>query len=112
MTTYRKSGDIRPPINATLTRPEDGSAVDISGSSAITIYARDPDGTLELTGATAAMVSDGTDGAVEYTVSSGDFAVSGEYDVEWEVDWDGAGDTERFPKKNYQTVKVSDELSV
>lgn len=110
-TRYRKSGDIRPPVDATLERPSESGVVDVSGASAITLYATDSGGTLELDGVSAAMTGDGTDGEVEYSVSSGDFAVDGEYDVEWEVDWDGAGDTERFPKKDYQTVHVTTELS-
>ena len=110
-TLYRKSGDVREPVDATLTRPDTSGAVDISSASAVTIYAQDPSGTLELNGVSATMTTDGTDGAVEYDVTSGDFEATGEYDVEWEVDWDGAGDTERFPKKNYQHVQVTAELA-
>jgi len=110
-TYYRKSGDVSPIIQATLTRPEESGAVDISGASGVSIYAKDDSGTLELNGATASLTGDGTDGEVEYDPSSGDFDVEGEYKIEWEVDWDGAGDVERFPKKDYQIVHVSAELA-
>jgi len=110
-TTYRKSGDIRPPLEATISRPEDSGPVDLTNASSVSVYARAPDGTMEITDA-AATIDDAANGAVSYSAGSGELAVAGEYQIEWKVYWAGDDtDSERFPKKNYQNAKVQTELS-
>jgi hypothetical protein len=110
-TTYRKAGDIRPPLEATITRPEESGDVDLTNADSVTLFATAPDGTLEIDNA-AATIETAADGTVSYAVGSNELDAEGEYTIEWKVYWSGDDtDSERFPKKNYQNTHVSAELS-
>ena len=105
-TQYRKADDTELPIPYTITRG--GTAVDLTDASTVSIYAEAPDGTMALNGV-AATIATAADGDVEYKPAAGELTQDGEHDVEWEVAWTD-GDTERFPKRGYQTVIVDSTL--
>lgn len=110
-TSYRKSGDVSPALTATITRPEESGNVDLTGANSVTLYARAPDETMEITDASATIVT-AADGTVSYTVGASEFDATGEYEVEWKVYWVGDdSDSERYPKKDYQQVHVTAELA-
>lgn len=75
-------GDIGTEILVTLT-DQDGTAVDVSSASTLTILARKPDGTVIEWTATAgpadpdATPSDGSDGAFHYLTTDGDLDAAG-----------------------------------
>ena len=62
---------------------DDGSAVDISSASSLTIFIKQPSGTiLERTGV---LDTDGTDGKMYYLTVLGDLNASGNYKIQGQV---------------------------
>jgi hypothetical protein len=104
----RKAGDDETPIEYTL-RDRSGNAIDVSSVTAIRIYADAPDGTSELSGASLTTVNSGADGLVSYDVQSGDFAATGDYAVDFEIEY-GDGSTQIVPHDGVEKLTVVDQI--
>jgi hypothetical protein len=74
-------GDIGTTLLITVT--DDGSIVDISSASSLSIYIRKPSGTI-LT-RTGVLETDGTDGKMYYITVAGDLDVAGSYKIQGKV---------------------------
>lgn len=74
-------GDIGTKLLITVT--DDGSIVDISSASSLSIYIRKPSGTI-LT-RTGVLETDGTDGKMYYITVAGDLDVAGSYKIQGKV---------------------------
>lgn len=83
----RKPGDDETAITYTL-RDRDGNAIDLSTVNGVTIWADAPDESAELSGASVT-ITDAANGVVEYDVQSGDFAATGDYAVEFVIEYSG-----------------------
>jgi nitrogen fixation protein FixH len=103
----RKSGDDETAVPYTLT-DRDGTAIDVSSVTAVRIDADAPDDTAELSGASMT-VTDGANGTVEYDVQSGDFAATGDYAVDFEIEY-GDGSTQIVPHDGVEKLTVTDQI--
>lgn len=74
-------GDIGTKLLVTVT--DDGTVVDISSASALSIFIRKPNGTI-LT-RTGTLETDGTDGKMYYITVSGDLDAAGNYKIQGQV---------------------------
>ena len=74
-------GDIGTKLLVTVT--DDGSVVDISSASSLSIFIRKPNGTI-LT-RTGVLETDGTDGKMYYITVSGDLDKAGNYTIQGQV---------------------------
>ena len=74
-------GDIGTKLLITVT--DDGSVVDISSASSLSIYIKKPDGTI-LT-RTGVLETDGTDGKMYYITVAGDLDKAGNYKIQGRV---------------------------
>jgi len=74
-------GDIGTKLLITVT--DDGSIVDISSASSLSIYIKKPDGTI-LT-RTGVLETDGTDGKMYYITVAGDLDRAGNYKIQGKV---------------------------
>lgn len=74
-------GDIGTKLLVTVT--DDGSVVDISSASSLSIFIRKPNGTI-LT-RTGVLETDGTDGKMYYITVSGDLDKAGNYKIQGQV---------------------------
>ena len=106
-THYRKPSDDHSKWTYTLT-DRDGNTIDVSSVTAVRIYADAPDGTAELSGASMT-VTDGANGKVEYDVQSGDFAATGDYAVDFEIEY-GDGSTQIVPHDGIEKLTVTDQV--
>lgn len=66
-----------------ITVKDDGSVVDISSASSLTILIKKPDGTI--LSRTGVLETDGTDGKMYYIVVSGDLDSAGVYKIQGRV---------------------------
>lgn len=80
--TLPRVGAIGYRIKCTLTDPDTGSAIDISGST-LSMVLIQPDGTRLVK--TPLLTTDGTDGKLYYSTVSGDFNRAGVYQLEVNV---------------------------
>jgi hypothetical protein len=66
-----------------VTLTDDGVAVDISSATGLTIYIRQPDGTVLTRSGT--LNGDGTDGKMYYLTAAGDLDAAGQYKIQGKV---------------------------
>jgi len=81
MASYIHEGDIGTKLLITI--KDDGSVVDISSASSLSIFIKRPDGTM-LT-RTGTLETDGTDGKIYYIVVAGDLNDAGLYKIQSQV---------------------------
>lgn len=102
-----KTGDLRPPVYASLTDSTSG-IVDLSSASGVKFI-------MTLAGAsvatvdTAASIVTGSTGDVAYSWSSGDTDTAGIYNAEFEVNW-GSSVYQTFPADGYIEVEIVEDL--
>lgn len=106
-----KKGDTLPDITANLTTgPNAGSQspVNLTTSTAIILVIKPVAGgsATRLTGSAVAPL---TNGNVKYVWQTGDTAIAGTYNAEWEVAF-GAGRIQTFPNDSYFQVIIGDDL--
>jgi hypothetical protein len=81
MASYIHEGDIGTKLLITI--KDDGSVVDISSASSLSIFIKRPDGTM-LT-RTGTLETDGTDGKIYYIIVAGDLNDAGLYKIQAQV---------------------------
>lgn len=81
MASYIHEGDIGTKL--LLTIKDDGSIVDISSASSLSIFIKRPDGTILTRSGT--LETDGTDGQMYYIVVVGDLNEAGGYKIQAQV---------------------------
>ncbi|AUV81258.1 hypothetical protein C2R22_05935 [Salinigranum rubrum] len=104
----RKPGDDETPVTKTL-RGRNGQAIDVSSVTAIRMHVNAPDGSSELSGASLTTTNSGADGKVEYDVQSGDFSATGEYPVDFEIEF-GDGSTQIVPHDGVEKIVVNSQV--
>lgn len=104
----RKPGDDETPIQYTL-RDRNGDAIDVSSVTAVDLWVDAPDETAELSGVATTNVTDGTDGQVQYTPASGDFAATGDYPFEFVIEY-GDGSFQVVPHDGNEKLTVVDDI--
>jgi|TARA_B100000085_G_scaffold255274_2_gene254986 hypothetical protein len=81
MSSQIHAGDVGTKLIVTV--KDDGSVVDISSASSLSIFIKKPDGTILTRSGT--LETDGTDGKMHYIVVSGDLDVAGVYKIQGKV---------------------------
>ena len=81
---------------------------DLTAATGVTLYVRDPEGALTVTGV-AVTVDDAS--TFSHTFAAGDFAQTGGHKAELHVDVDGAGENQILPVDGYFNIRIYDELS-
>lgn len=81
MASYIHEGDIGTKLLITI--KDDGSVVDISSASSLSIFIKRPDGTMLTRAGT--LETDGTDGKIYYIVVAGDLNDAGLYKIQAQV---------------------------
>lgn len=81
MASYIHEGDIGTKL--LITMKDDGSVVDISSASSLSIFIKRPDGTMLTRSGT--LETDGTDGKMYYIVVAGDLNDAGLYKIQAQV---------------------------
>lgn len=101
----RKRHDTAYPITATLGAA--GSPVDLTGAT-VKILVKS-NGSLRINAACAVLNQTTNLGQVTYTFLTNDVAVSGTYQVEFEVTF-GDGSIATFPNSKYEQLQIMDDL--
>ena len=96
-----RQGDRLPPLRTTLI--SDGSPVDLSSATSVTVYGVQSDGTTGFTGA-ATILTPAADGEVSYAWGSGDTDMPGRYRVQFVVTTSGL--TQTYPTDRVYLVDV------
>lgn len=104
---YVKQNDRRPAAEVTIKRGT--SVVDLNLATGVTFKMRERTQSGALKVNTAAVITDATNGVVEYRWQSGDTDTPGTYYAEWEVIWND-GTTETFPTLGHDIVIVTGDL--
>lgn len=81
MSSQIHAGDVGTKLIVTV--KDDGSVVDISSASVLSIFIKKPNGTILSRSGT--LETDGTDGKMYYIVSTGDLDVAGNYKIQGQV---------------------------
>lgn len=105
--TVRK-GDTRPRHRVQLTY-NDGTAVDLTGATIRYLLRSISSTELTVDGTASIVNSPGTDGICEYEWQTGDTAIAGLYDAEFEVTF-GDGTIQTFPTRRPLRVRIVGDL--
>lgn len=105
-TLQMKKDDLEPKYVATL-RNADGTAVDLSNATSVSLIVKQQGGAKYFKG-TAAFI-DKPNGIVSYTWTSGNTDTVGSFQVEWEVIWP-TNRPETFPNVGYDTLIIGASL--
>lgn len=81
MSSQIHAGDVGTKLIVTV--KDNGSVVDISSASVLSIFIKKPNGTILSRSGT--LETDGTDGKMYYIVSAGDLDVAGNYKIQGQV---------------------------
>lgn len=104
-----KRHDTWPPVKATLQQqnPVTGAieALNLTGALKVTIILKGPSSLVQGT----CVITAATEGKLEYTWAVGDTAETGEYEVEFEIEW-SATHIESVPNSGYQIVEIQPDL--
>jgi hypothetical protein len=109
--TYKR-GDTWPPFRRVLQQDVDGtvSAIDLTTADSIKLLMESEDGLTSLE-KVATVVGTASDGEVEVDWETGDLAVVGVYNCEFEITWDAvAPDIETVPNGDYFQIDVVQDL--
>ena len=113
MTRRIKQGATSPALTMTLQETTEAGvtqALDVSTATTITVDIKSRDrNTVAVENGTCSYVTDGTDGQVTYSWSSGDTDTTGGFDVEVVVTWPDSTVT-KFPDEGYGEVHITDDL--
>ncbi len=102
-----KKNDRRPRWRVQLTA--NGAPVNLTGASSTKFTMKQGASSPKVNKGTMTVV-DAATGVVEYPWAVGDTTVSGDFNVEVEVDW-GGGETQTFPSVGYFTITIEDDLA-
>ena len=104
-----KKGDLLPTFDVVL---KDGTEpVDVSsGVDSIKFYMRDKNGVLKINGVTMTNITDGSDGQVRYSWSSGDTDQIGEFTAEVVVVWTSGTKPQTFPNDRNIIIEIIDDV--
>lgn len=103
-----KRNDRRPYWRVGLTA--NGAPANLTGATAAAFTMTDSSGGAPVVDKADMTIIDAATGVVEYAWAAGDTAVSGDYNIEVEVDW-GGGETQSFPSDGYFTITINDDLA-
>jgi hypothetical protein len=98
-----KRYDTAPPLTASLA--VNGQPLDLTNATSVKLIMKSA-GAL-VTG--TCTIVDAVDGGIKYVWAGGDTAVSGTYQVEFQVTWND-GTKQTLPNDSYDTVTVMDDL--
>lgn len=103
-----KRHDTWPPVKATLEEGEgvNRKPINLSGALKVTMWLKSTTGTVIEAVAT---VIGATEGKIEYAWQAGDTATSGEYKVEFEIEW-SAAHIQTVPNASYNSILIVDDL--
>ena len=107
-----KRNDTRPKYKGQLMQtdplaPATKIPVDLSTATGVKLIMRTGAGGEAKVNA-AAVITDPTNGRVEYTWVVGDTDTAGDFNAEWEVSW--GGDKQTFPSVGYLVIIIEDDL--
>lgn len=103
-----KRNDTWPPVKTTLEEEIGGvkKAINLTGALKVTMWLKSPTGTvIECVMA----VANASLGKVEYTWAAGDTKTSGEYKVEFEIEW-SASHIQTVPNGSYNSILIVDDI--
>lgn len=102
-----KTGDLRPPVYASLTDSTSG-VIDLTSASGVT-FIMTPLGASVATVATSASIVTASTGEVAYSWNNGDTDTAGTYNGEFEVDW-GSSVYQTFPADGFIEIEIQEDL--
>jgi hypothetical protein len=105
-TLYLKKDDLEPKYIATL-RNADGSAVDLTNATSVSLIVKQQGGAKNFKASGA--FENRANGVVSYTWASGNTDTVGTFQMEWEVIWP-TNRPETFPNTGYDTLIVGASL--
>jgi hypothetical protein len=103
-----KRNDRLPKLRATLQQGSPAAPIDLTTASSVKAIFKEVGGAATTFSGTCTLITPSS-GIVEYAWASGDTAVSGTYQGEFEIDW-GAGLKETVPNDSYFTLTIVDDL--
>lgn len=101
-----KQHDTWPPLNATLS--DANGPIDLTGATSVTLIMKPTGGGSTITG-TCTIVS-AVAGTIRYTWITGNTAVAGTYNLEFEILWSD-GKIGTVPNEGYKTVEILADLN-
>jgi len=104
-----KTGDTSPAIEYTLLEPDGTTPQSLVGAS-VRFHMRLQNTSGDAAVDSAATITDDAGGGVRYSWATGDTAIAGTYDAEFEVTFSD-GTVETFPNSNFITVIIPESIA-